>query len=79
MKRDEKKNIKDLSLVDLEGKVQAAKIELFNLRQQHRLGQLKQTSLLKLKRKEIALYLTLIREKNRGVNGGQNGSVASRK
>ncbi len=74
MKRDEKKSLREATVSELEEKIQAARADLFRLRQQLRLGQLKQVSLIREKRKEIAFYMTLIQEKR--LAGGQHGPVA---
>ncbi|HPP12291.1 MAG TPA: 50S ribosomal protein L29, partial [bacterium] len=73
-KRDEKKSLREATVSELEEKIQAARADLFRLRQQLRLGQLKQVSLIREKRKEIAFYMTLIQEKR--LAGGQHGPVA---
>ncbi len=57
------KNLRDLTLDELNEKHRQYKEELFNLRFQNAIGQLKNTSRIKDVRKTIARVLTIVREK----------------
>ena len=59
----ESKNLRDLTLDELNEKHKQYKEELFNLRYQNAIGQLKNTSRIKDVRKTIARVLTIVREK----------------
>ncbi len=59
----ESKNLRDLTLDELNEKHRQYKEELFNLRFQNAIGQLKNTSRIKDVRKTIARVLTIAREK----------------
>ena len=59
----ESKNLRDLTLDELNEKHKQYKEELFNLRFQNAIGQLKNTSRIKDVRKTIARVLTIVREK----------------
>jgi large subunit ribosomal protein L29 len=59
----ESKNLRDLTLDELNEKHRQYKEELFNLRFQNAIGQLKNTSRIKDVRKTIARVLTIVREK----------------
>ena len=59
----ESKNLRDLTLDELNEKHKQCKEELFNLRFQNAIGQLKNTSRIKDVRKTIARVLTIVREK----------------
>ena len=59
----ESKNLRDLTLDELNEKHKQYKEELFNLRFQNAIGQLKNTSRIKEVRKTIARVLTIVREK----------------
>lgn len=57
------KDLRDLTLEELEEKHRLYKEELFNLRFQNAIGQLKNTSRIKEVKKTIARVLTVSREK----------------
>jgi large subunit ribosomal protein L29 len=57
------KNLRDMTIEELEEKHLEYKEELFNLRFQNAIGQLKNTSRIKDVRKTIARVLTVIKEK----------------
>jgi len=59
----ESKILRDLTLDELNEKHKQYKEELFNLRFQNAIGQLKNTSRIKDVRKTIARVLTIVREK----------------
>ena len=59
----EAKNLRDLTIEELNEKHRQYKEELFNLRFQNAIGQLKNTSRIKDVRKTIARVLTIVREK----------------
>ena len=56
-------NLRDLTIDELNEKHRQYKEELFNLRFQNAIGQLKNTSRIKDVRKTIARVLTIVREK----------------
>ncbi len=56
-------NLRDLTIDELNEKHRQYKEELFNLRFQNAIGQLKNTSRIKAVRKTIARVLTVVREK----------------
>ncbi|GEM_PF-483692 len=70
MKRDERKVIREATVEELREKIQAAREQLYRLRHQLRLGQLKQISIIRAKKREIAFYLTVISEKKGSGGGG---------
>lgn len=59
----ESKKFRDLTIDELNEKHRQYKEELFNLRFQNAIGQLKNTSRIKDVRKTIARVLTIVREK----------------
>jgi len=63
------KNLRDLTLEELEEKHREFKEELFNLRFQNAIGQLKNTSRIKDVRRTIARVLTVVQEKQQPHNG----------
>jgi large subunit ribosomal protein L29 len=64
-KRTDTKSLRDLGMDELEDKFRQYKEELFNLRFQNAIGQLKNTSRIKVVRKTIARILTVVGEKQR--------------
>jgi large subunit ribosomal protein L29 len=60
------KNLRDLTIEELEEKHRQYKEELFNLRFQNAIGQLKNTSRINDVKKTIARVLTVSREKQAG-------------
>lgn len=56
-------DIRELGPEELENKLRDLKEEFFNLRFQHGVGQLENTSLLKIIKKDIARVNTIIRER----------------
>jgi large subunit ribosomal protein L29 len=67
------KNLRDLGLEELQEKYLQYKEELFNLRFQNAIGQLKNTSRIKVVRKTIARVLTVVGERERARAGGTTG------
>jgi len=63
------KSLRDLTLEELEEKHRQFKEELFNLRFQNAIGQLKNTSRIRDVRRTIARVLTVVREKQQPQNG----------
>jgi len=63
------KSLRDLTLEELEEKHRQFKEELFNLRFQNAIGQLKNTSRIRDVRRTIARVLTVVREKQQPHNG----------
>jgi large subunit ribosomal protein L29 len=61
------KEIRDLNLSELEQKVYSLKEQLFNLRRQQAVGQLKNGKDLTAIRKDIARIYTVIRERELGL------------
>ena len=59
----EAKNLRDLTIEELNEKHRQYKEELFNLRFQKAIGQLQNTSRIKAVKKTIARVLTVVREK----------------
>ena len=59
----EAKNLRDLTIEELNEKHRPYKEELFNLRFQNALGQLQNTGRIKAVKKTIARVLTVVREK----------------
>jgi large subunit ribosomal protein L29 len=64
-KKMDTKSLRDLGLDELNDKFRQYKEELFNLRFQNAIGQLKNTSRIKIVRKTIARILTVAGEKQR--------------
>jgi len=64
-KKTDTKSLRDLGLDELQDKFHQYKEELFNLRFQNAIGQLKNTSRIKIVRKTIARILTVAGEKQR--------------
>ena len=62
------KSLRDLSVEELMSKHDQFKEELFNLRFQNAVGQLKNTSRIKEVKKTIARVLTIVHEKEQGLN-----------
>ena len=56
------KEIRDLSLEDMQRKRDDLREEIFNLRFQHGIGQLENTAKLKQTKRDIARFETLIKE-----------------
>lgn len=67
------KNLRELGLDELNEKYRQYKEELFNLRFQNAIGQLKNTSRIKVVRKTIARVLTVVGEKTRAAAGNMPG------
>ncbi|MDK2959298.1 LSU ribosomal protein L29P [Aminivibrio pyruvatiphilus] len=59
----EAKNLRDLTIEELNEKHRQYKEELFNLRFQNAIGQLQNTGRIKAVKKTIARVLTVVREK----------------
>ena len=59
----EAKNLRDLTIEELNEKLKQYKEELFNLRFQNAIGQLQNTGRIKAVKKTIARVLTVVREK----------------
>lgn len=59
------KSLRELGMDELQDKLRQYKEELFNLRFQNAIGQLKNTSRIKVVRKTIARVLTVAGEKQR--------------
>ena len=75
------KNLHELTIDELQEKHSQYKEELFNLRFQNALGQLKNTSRISAVRKTIARILTVVREKQQGTSipaGGMTPSSGGR-
>lgn len=64
------KELRDLSIDELKDKHRQCKEELFNLRFQNAIGQLNNSARIKDVKKTIARILTVITEKEPGVNSG---------
>lgn len=62
MKKEEIKNIRDMSDEELQSRLKDLKTELFNLRFQHAINQLDNPMRLKAVKKEIAVIKTIMRE-----------------
>ncbi len=56
--------IKDLSIKDLEERIEAEKAQLSKLKVQHAVSSIENTSILKKNRRDIARMLTILRQKN---------------
>ncbi len=61
------KSLRELSIEELKNKHNEFKEELFNLRFQNAVGQLKNTSRIKEVKKTIARVLTIVHEKEQGL------------
>jgi len=70
MKKEEIKKWKQATEKEIEERINELKSQLFNLKHQLRLGQLKNYSQLKEIRKDIARLKTIIREKQLQKEGG---------
>lgn len=64
----ESKNLRDLTLDELNEKHKQYKEELFNLRFQNAIGQLNNSGRIREVRKTIARVLTVITEKEKGID-----------
>lgn len=64
------KSLRDLTIDELQEKHRQFKEELFNLRFQNAIGQLKNTSRIGDVKKTIARVLTVVHEKERGLGIG---------
>lgn len=73
MKRQEFEELKELSIKELEQKRSEIAKRLFEQRIQVKLGQMKNTSIIRTLRKEIAQINTLIQQKRRNDKRGGNG------
>ena len=71
MKAKELKEIRTLSVADLEKKLQGLKKDLFMLRMQHATNQLDNPMQIAAVKKDIARIKTIIREKETTVLGGK--------
>ena len=69
------KSLRDLSVEELMSKHDQFKEELFNLRFQNAVGQLKNTSRIKEVKKTIARVLTIVHEKEQGLNAAKGGKA----
>ena len=69
------KSLRDLSVEELMSKHDQLKEELFNLRFQNAVGQLKNTSRIKEVKKTIARVLTIVHEKEQGLNAAKGGKA----
>jgi large subunit ribosomal protein L29 len=69
MKRRELKKARVKSIEELKAQVENVYKELSELKMQLSLGELKNTSLIKIKKKDIAQLLTIIKEKELKNNG----------
>ena len=69
------KSLRDLSVEELKSKHDQFKEELFNLRFQNAVGQLKNTSRIKEVKKTIARVLTIVHEKEQGLNAAKGGKA----
>ena len=69
------KSLRDLSVEELMNKHDQFKEELFNLRFQNAVGQLKNTSRIKEVKKTIARVLTIVHEKELGLNTPKGGQA----
>ena len=67
MAKPKTSEIRDLPLPEIEQKLKDTKEELFNLRFQHATGQLDNYRRVRALRREVAMYKTLLRE--RELNG----------
>lgn len=64
------KSLRDLTIEELQEKHRQYKEELFNLRFQNAIGQLKNTSRIGEVKKTIARVLTVVHEKERALGAG---------
>lgn len=64
------KSLRDLTIEELKEKHRQYKEELFNLRFQNAIGQLKNTSRIGEVKKTIARVLTVVQEKERAMEAG---------
>ena len=64
------KELRDLSISELKDKHKQYKQELFNLRFQNAIGQLNNSGRIKEVKKTIARILTIITEKEMGIDNG---------
>ena len=62
------KSLREMTVEELMNKYDQFKEELFNLRFQNAVGQLKNTSRIKEVKKTIARVLTIVHEKEQGLN-----------
>ena len=62
------KSLREMTVEELMNKPDQFKEELFNLRFQNAVGQLKNTSRIKEVKKTIARVLTIVHEKEQGLN-----------
>ena len=69
------KSLRDLSVEELMNKHDQFKEELFNLRFQNAVGQLTNTSRIKEVKKTIARVLTIVHEKEQGLNAAKGGKA----
>ncbi len=69
--KDYKTEIRNLSVKDLRAKIVELKKELFNLRFQHSIGELAQTTNLRNTKKKIAIAMTILNEKLREEKDGK--------
>ena len=67
------KELRDLSVAELKDKHKQFKEELFNLRFQNAIGQLKNSGRIKEVKKTIARILTVITEKETGIENSGAG------
>ena len=67
------KELRDLSVAELKDKHKQFKEELFNLRFQNAIGQLKNSGRIKEVKKTIARILTVITEKEMGIENSGAG------
>lgn len=65
------KSLRELTIEELMEKHRQFKEELFNLRFQNAVGQLKNTSRIREVKKTIARVLTIVHEKELGVDSGR--------
>ena len=68
VRRNESKEIRELTTAEIEQKIKALKEELFNLRFQLATGQLENTARIRQVRKDIARMKTIIRERELAAN-----------
>lgn len=66
------KSLREMTVEELMNKHAQFKEELFNLRFQNAVGQLKNTSRIREVKKTIARVLTIVHEKERGLNAGSS-------
>ncbi len=69
------KSLRELSIEELKSKHDQYKEELFNLRFQNAVGQLKNTSRIKEVKKTIARVLTIVSEKEKGQDESKGGKA----